>query len=130
MISNHPHLSIIISFICTDTNNRMIKNHPHLFANENTSSKNPTSFTQFRLHSHTIIHTEIHPHTSVNKTLQKTPTYAFHYYLYLHLSSARNFFVTTFIKTLHNFWKHENLDTRFYRRDRMGKTEEPRTVCQ
>ena len=43
MIKNHLRLSVIIYFISTDTNNRMIKNHLQSYITENMSSENPAS---------------------------------------------------------------------------------------
>ena len=34
IIANHPRLSVLIYFICTDMNNQMIANHPRLSAND------------------------------------------------------------------------------------------------
>ena len=49
-------------------NNQTIENHLRLSVNYNTSYKTPPCVTQFRLQSHTIIHTKIHPHALIHKT--------------------------------------------------------------
>ena len=76
---------------------------------------------QLRVQSHTITHTKIHQYALVHKIVRYKPSkftslkklkYVFH--------KHTQTFVTTLIKTLHNFWNNEKLVTQFYQNNRIG----------
>ena len=52
-------------FICTDTNNQMIKNHPRIYITEKIIRKFRPMFTSFCIQYHTNIHKKIHPYALV-----------------------------------------------------------------
>ena len=69
------------------------------------------------------IYTRTH---SYIKDGHEIPPNVFHS-LFSHKSiiSMHKFFVATFIKTIHNFRNHDNLETELYQRNRGGHFEEP-----
>ena len=122
IITNNPRLSVIVSFICAHTNNWMIKNHLSLSENDKhiirKSRLMSLSSVYIPIQSYIQRYTRTCPYI---KILQEIPTHAFHWYLYVCLSSAFETFFCDIHKKSHNFWKHDNLDTRLYQRDCMGK---------
>ena len=77
IITIHPGLSILIHFICTNTNNCIIKNHHHCKHHP----KKPPHVNPFYLQSRTTIHTRIHMYALLIKIPPKILPYDFHYTL-------------------------------------------------
>ena len=72
IITNHLRLSFLISFICTNTNNYIIVNHPRFSITEK-SSKNPAScYSALSTVSYYYTY-KINPYAHVHKSLTKNP---------------------------------------------------------
>ena len=105
MIANHPHIYVLVSFICTYTNNRMVKNHPCLSLNDKhiipkahlVSLSSVYSPIQSYIQRYTRIHT-----CKTNPQINIAMCISLRY-LFMSIISARNTLVKTFIKAPHNF---------------------------
>ena len=95
-----------------DTNNRMIANHPRISITENTSSKNPAScYSVLSTVPYKNTHEDTPVRTPTLKNRQEIPSYDFHYYLKICLSSAcTHIFSHPSLKLL-TFLKHDNFAT-------------------
>ena len=101
MITIHLHIYVLISLICTNTNNRIIVNHPHC-------KNHPKSLPYVNpvcLQSHTTIHINIHPYALVHKNRQERSPYYFHYILYIRISSTLKHILSHLSQKLHKFMK-------------------------
>ena len=85
MIKIHLHVYVLISFIFTNTNNRVIVNHLGCKHRQ----KIPPHVTPLCLQSRTTIHTNIHPYALVHTTLPIKPIIWISLHFSIHISSTR-----------------------------------------
>ena len=105
MITIHPRISVLIYFIYTNMNNRIIVNHPRCKHHP----KIPTRVTPLYIQSFTTIHKKIHPYALVHKSLPRQPaTWLLLHFLHSYIINTQTHFVTSFTK-IHKFlttWQH------------------------
>ena len=105
MITIHPRISVLIYFIYTNMNNRIIVNHPRCKHHP----KIPTRVTPLYIQSFTTIHKKIHPYALVHKSLPRQPaTWLLLHFLHSYIINMQTHFVTSFTK-IHKFlttWQH------------------------
>ena len=90
-------------FICTDTNNLMIANHPHISANENHVIQKSRLMSLSSIYSPIKLYIRRYTRTnSCIKTYHKSPPYNFHYHFYVFLSSEHK----TFCHNIHKNSSH------------------------
>ena len=105
IITNHPRLSILIYFILTDTNNRIIENHPRFFITEIIIQKSHLMLLRY-VYSPMLLYIRRYTCThSCTKASQEIPSYEFHYMLYIHLSSTSKHILSYHSQKLHIFLK-------------------------
>ena len=102
MIAYHSYLSVFIYYICTDTNNRMISNHLRLSTNDKHIIRKSHRISLSSVYSPIQIYILRYNRTHYYiKIIHEIKPFAFHYYIFVCLSSDSKHFVTTIIKTPH-----------------------------
>ena len=108
-MTNHPHLSILISFIFMDTNNRMIANHTHISIKDNTSSeKSASCYSILSTVTYNYTYEDTPVRTRIKKTPRKTAIWISLLFMSTSIISMHTYFVTSLIKTPHTC---ENITT-------------------
>ena len=96
MITIHPLISVLTSFIFTNKNNRIIANHPRCKHH----TKISPHINLVYLHSCTTIHMKIHLYVPVQKTLPRNPALRLSlHFIHISIVNTQTNFVTSFTKT-------------------------------
>ena len=101
MITIHPRIYLLISFIHTNTDNWITTNHPRCKHHP----KSPPQVTSLCLQSRTTIHAKIHPYTLVHKSLPRKPAIWLSLNFFIHISSTHKHNLSHHLQKLHKFLK-------------------------